>query len=41
LYKYVFIILLLQYNNCTVFIATTIESIDNNIIVHRTAKKIG
>ncbi len=41
LYKYVFIILLLRYSDCTVSIATTIELIDGNIIVQRTAKKIG
>ncbi len=41
LYKHVFIILLLRYSDCTVSIATTIELIDSNIIVQRTAKKIG
>ncbi len=41
LYKHVFIILLLHYSDCTVSIATTIELIDGNIIVQRTAKKIG
>ncbi len=41
LYKYVFIILLLRYSDCTISIATTIKSIDDNIIVQRTTKKIG
>lgn len=40
LYEHVFIILLLRYSNCTISIATTIESINSNIIVQRTAKKI-